>query len=272
MKPLDRPNLKVRMRLLVLFRGNWTITASVDPDGTCPVKEGLNALEGRTAADSGVFTRRLERLAERGSFQNWEHGHPLEDGIHEIKGKYIRVLYFKDADRLSRLLASRAEGQGEGPRAGDLEGKGNEGTIPGGKGLGNRFGRGGEELKSFEELFAKARESDEYWIEGAKIDFTEGLCREMNRQDVTRAELARRMKVSDAYITKLLRGTTNFTLTTMVRAARAIGREVHIHLAAPGNCVRWFEIVRSVQGQEDPFITATPENHDAERADEPVAA
>ena len=88
------------MRLLVLFRGNWTITAAVDPDGKCPVKEGLKALEGRTAADRSVFTRRIERLSESGMFHNWEHGHPLEDGISELKGKYIRVLYFKDEDRL----------------------------------------------------------------------------------------------------------------------------------------------------------------------------
>ena len=127
-------------------------------------------------------------------------------------------------------------------------------------------------MTTFASILEKARESDVYWIEGAKIDFTEELCREMHQQAISRAELARRMEVSDAYITKLLRGTTNFTLATMVRAARAIDREVRIHLTSPGHRVHWFDIVSPVQAPTSDIITMTGELQDAERADESVAA
>ena len=84
--------------------------------------------------------------------------------------------------------------------------------------------------KTFSELFQEAERHEDYWVAGAIMAFTESLVREMERQGITRVELARRLGASPAYVTKILRGKVNFTLATMVRLARALGSELHVHL------------------------------------------
>jgi transcriptional regulator with XRE-family HTH domain len=84
--------------------------------------------------------------------------------------------------------------------------------------------------KSFPELFAEAESHVDYWVAGTILEFTESLVREMERQGVTRSELARRIGATPAYVTKILRGKANFTLETMVRLARALGADLHIRI------------------------------------------
>ena len=85
--------------------------------------------------------------------------------------------------------------------------------------------------RTFRDLYAEAEKGLAYQVEGAILEFTEELCRLMESQGVSRAELARRLDTSPAYVTKILRGTSNFTLETMVRAAQALGCEVKIRMA-----------------------------------------
>lgn len=85
--------------------------------------------------------------------------------------------------------------------------------------------------RTFDDLFREARKQPAYWEEGAILEFTEELVREMERQHVSRAELARRLGTSPAYITKILRGDANFTLATMVKLARALDTELRLALA-----------------------------------------
>jgi len=83
----------------------------------------------------------------------------------------------------------------------------------------------------YREFIEKTQESDGFLRAGIEIEFTEELCRVMEKQGISRAELARRVGTSPAYITKILRGSTNFTLSTMTKLARAVGMEVRLHLA-----------------------------------------
>ena len=85
--------------------------------------------------------------------------------------------------------------------------------------------------KSFKELLSEARERDTYWAASMILDFTEGLHQIMEANGITRSDLARRLRVSPAYITKVLRGNVNFTVDSMVRLVRAAGGEVSIHIA-----------------------------------------
>lgn len=87
--------------------------------------------------------------------------------------------------------------------------------------------------KTFPELFREAEEHEDYWIAGAILEFTESVVREMERQGITRTALARKLGVTPAYVTKLLRGKENLTLATMVRLARALNAEVHVQLTGP---------------------------------------
>ena len=85
--------------------------------------------------------------------------------------------------------------------------------------------------KLFKELFDQAKGRDTYWAASLILDFTEGLHKMMEANGVSRSELARRLEVSPAYITKVLRGNVNFTLDSMVRLVRAAGGEVSLQVA-----------------------------------------
>lgn len=85
--------------------------------------------------------------------------------------------------------------------------------------------------KSFKELFDQAKGRDTYWVTSLILDFTEGLHKMMEANGVSRSELARRLGVSPAYITKVLRGNVNFTLDSMVRLVRAAGGELNLQVA-----------------------------------------
>ncbi len=87
--------------------------------------------------------------------------------------------------------------------------------------------------------FRELEETPEYQSAGLEIAFTEELCRVMAEQGVSRAELARRAGTSPAYITKILRGSSNFTLATMAKLARALGMDVDLHLAPRGSGTVW---------------------------------
>ncbi len=85
--------------------------------------------------------------------------------------------------------------------------------------------------RSFRELFDRAKTRNTYWVGALIIDFTEGLHGIMEANGVSRSELARRLGVSPAYITKVLRGNVNFTLDSMVRLVSAAGGEVSLQVA-----------------------------------------
>jgi transcriptional regulator with XRE-family HTH domain len=75
-----------------------------------------------------------------------------------------------------------------------------------------------------------ARETHEYRAEGASIEFTNAMLTRMRQLDVSRSQLASRIGVNPAYISKILRGDTNFSLETMVKIANALDSEFHCQL------------------------------------------
>jgi transcriptional regulator with XRE-family HTH domain len=88
-----------------------------------------------------------------------------------------------------------------------------------------------QNLKRYRQFTERAEASPFYWHEFTVVQFTEELCRLMEEQKVSRAELARRIGSSRAYITKLLGGNANFTLMTMVKLAMAFNGAVYVHIA-----------------------------------------
>jgi transcriptional regulator with XRE-family HTH domain len=85
--------------------------------------------------------------------------------------------------------------------------------------------------KSFRGLLEEAQQHDDFWIEAAILEVTEAVARRMDELAMSRSELARRLGTSPAYVTKILRGSANFTLATIVKLARALDCEVSIRLA-----------------------------------------
>lgn len=60
--------------------------------------------------------------------------------------------------------------------------------------------------------------------------FAKALERLMDEEDITRKDLAGRLKVTQPYVTKLLRGDANLSIKTMVKAARAFDSEIDLKI------------------------------------------
>lgn len=85
--------------------------------------------------------------------------------------------------------------------------------------------------ESFDDIFAAAERQPAYHAAGVAIEFTTSVTRAMAAQGVSRADLARRIGTSPAYVTKLFGGSANFTIETMVKIAGALGMSVTPHLS-----------------------------------------
>ncbi len=88
-----------------------------------------------------------------------------------------------------------------------------------------------EEDRSYRELTEKLESDPEYWVESMRLDFVEEVERMMAENGVTRAELARRMGSSPAYVTQMFRGLFNPTLLTLAKVALALDAQVELKLA-----------------------------------------
>lgn len=94
---------------------------------------------------------------------------------------------------------------------------------------------------SFKERIGALKKTQDYCLEEAKLEFVAGLTRLMARKGTTNTKLAEELQTSTAYITKVLRGDTNFTIESMVKITHALGGKLHIHVAESDASVRWLE-------------------------------
>lgn len=108
-----------------------------------------------------------------------------------------------------------------------------------------------ETQNRLQKMFADARQTHAYKAQGVSLEFTEDLVRLMEAQKVNNSELAQRIGASPAYVTKILRGGTNFTLDTMVKIATALDAEFRCHLQPAGRQTQWFDVVAA---NEEPTI------------------
>lgn len=104
-------------------------------------------------------------------------------------------------------------------------------------------------LERYRQFLEEARSSVDYWVDGPITEFAEDIWRLMEEQKVSRAELARRLGTSRAYVTKLLGGNANFTLQTMTKVAMALGSTVHVHVADQKAVTRWIDELPSEEGE-----------------------
>jgi transcriptional regulator with XRE-family HTH domain len=87
-----------------------------------------------------------------------------------------------------------------------------------------------EQQRRVRDIQDSIRQSPDYAVESAKLALTEQLLERLERLNLTRAELARRAGVSTPYVTKVLRGQTNFTVESLVRFAAALDCRFTFHL------------------------------------------
>jgi predicted transcriptional regulator len=67
----------------------------------------------------------------------------------------------------------------------------------------------------------------------------------MKQRGKTKADTARVLNTSQAYMTKVFKGDVNFTIDSMVRLTRALGGKVHIHVVADNVDVRWLDVIKT---------------------------
>ncbi len=70
----------------------------------------------------------------------------------------------------------------------------------------------------------RAKTRPEYHHEAILLEVARRISNAMEEQGMSRAELARKLGVSPAYITKVLRGHENFSIQTLARIAFALGQ------------------------------------------------
>lgn len=78
-------------------------------------------------------------------------------------------------------------------------------------------------MKSCEELYQEAQKDPSYWTAKVTHSFAISLNNMMVKKNVTKTDLAKKVGVSKAYITKVLRGEANFTVETMVKFSMTLG-------------------------------------------------
>ncbi|MFY9268251.1 MAG: helix-turn-helix transcriptional regulator [Candidatus Manganitrophaceae bacterium] len=88
--------------------------------------------------------------------------------------------------------------------------------------------------KWFTEKLEAFKEDIDFRTEEVILELTDKISEIMARDGVNRSELANRLGVSKAFITKLLNGNPNLTLRTLVSIATALGCDVTISLPRIG--------------------------------------
>ena len=107
------------------------------------------------------------------------------------------------------------------------------------------------QVKSFAELANLARQQTAYHVQGPILEFTEEVVLKMREQDVSKADLAKKLNTSAAYISKMLGGNNNFTLETMVKVAQALECDLRVHLQSQGTISQWFDLLDGGQSQSN---------------------
>lgn len=110
--------------------------------------------------------------------------------------------------------------------------------------------------ESFGPLFRETEQSPTYWEELAILDFTEEVVARMAALGVNKSQLAERLKVEPAYVTKLIGGSNNFTLRTMVKISRALAAELRFHLQPKGAQSVWTDY--AVEGPRRQSVVPVP--------------
>lgn len=84
----------------------------------------------------------------------------------------------------------------------------------------------------FKEKLDRFKDDVDFLTEKAILGFTEQVVSYMEKNNINRAELAKRLNVSKAFVTKLLNGNPNLTIKTMVSLAKTLDCDLRLELRA----------------------------------------
>lgn len=97
-----------------------------------------------------------------------------------------------------------------------------------------RFVKGSEITRPFRERLEEKAQSDwKFQANVFSLQFAEAIAKQLERKDMTRAQLAKALGTSRAYVTQLLKGKTNLTVETLYRICHAVDIQPNIGLNEP---------------------------------------
>jgi transcriptional regulator with XRE-family HTH domain len=82
----------------------------------------------------------------------------------------------------------------------------------------------------FKDEWERARDTFEYKLEGLELEVTEKILEIMEQKDISRSQLAERLGVSKAAISKLFNNGSNMTLKRLLTIAEALEQELRVSL------------------------------------------
>ena len=119
----------------------------------------------------------------------------------------------------------------------------------------------------FQQHLKKYANDPEYELEGVILEITEQIARELAKQKVTRAELAKRLGVSKPYVSKVLNGMPNLTLAKMVQISRALGCKFKVEISPKQSQQGAFHVTELLQQRE--YRRKLPVTRDLQRLSQP---
>jgi transcriptional regulator with XRE-family HTH domain len=86
-------------------------------------------------------------------------------------------------------------------------------------------------LNDIRKKLSEARGTFDYRLEKTLFELGENICVLLEKQGISRTDLARTMDVSPAYVTKLLNGNPNLTIKSLLKLSDALGQNLAIQFA-----------------------------------------
>jgi transcriptional regulator with XRE-family HTH domain len=108
--------------------------------------------------------------------------------------------------------------------------------------------------RKYRDLMASLRLSVDYWLGLNQIEFTNDLQRIMAESGMNQSEIAERYGAKQPFISKVLAGSANLTLRTMVKLAMAAGAVLHVQLAREDEVVRVHKISDLAAASDIQFV------------------
>lgn len=84
--------------------------------------------------------------------------------------------------------------------------------------------------KFMREILDKAKKTDEFWMDSAKLDFALELERQRRASGKSYKDIAKALDTSAAYVSKIFRGDANLTIESMVKLSRSLGCNLNLNL------------------------------------------
>lgn len=92
-----------------------------------------------------------------------------------------------------------------------------------------------------ERLTRVARQGHRYKVERAILKFTEQIAERMRQKGISPKELAEKINVEPPYVSKIMRGTSNFTFDSVIKLCSALDAEFCFHVRPIEVVAHWIE-------------------------------